>query len=438
MDKQRGMAPYHKVKIVDVYIWGRIAGQIILDPILNFFSFTYSDSFLKRHISLSPISMPIDTSDKSFVFTNLPESTFFRLPAMIADSLSENLDDSALIEFLNDFDITIGDISPLDRLVHAGSKSLGALEFKNRSDLLSARPSILNFGKYSLNLRGAILGTFSNDNQIYKTLSNLIAIGHLAGGSRAKTLIALNKKTCEVRSGQVKTPRNFEQWILKFDGLNLDQHLAASQDFGRIEFVYYQMARDAGIDISDSRLLNENGRAHFMTKRFNRGKNNIKYHVQTLCAMNHVNFKDTGINSYEKLFVTAQMLHLEHPAFVELFRRMVFNILANNCDDHAKNIAFLLKEGGLWELAPAYDITFAYNPDGKWTHQHQMSINGKFGGISRGDLETIANSFEISEARDIIEAVQTSIRKWSSLSRVSGITPSEVRRIRKTFPVLLH
>jgi serine/threonine-protein kinase HipA len=242
-----------------------------------------------------------------------------------------------------------------------------------------------------------------------------------AGGARAKAVIAWNEKTHQMLPGQGDCPVGFEHWLLKFDGVGLEQDLGDSKEYGRTEYAYYWMAQDAGIEMSPCRLFEENGRAHFMTQRFDREKDGVKHHLQTLCAMSHLDFKKRATHSYESLFLTIKQLKLPRACELQAFRRMVFNVLACNCDDHTKNISFRLRSGHGWELAPAYDLTFAFNPTGEWTDQHLMSVNGKFKDIQKKDFLQVASRFGIGEAPQLINEVQESIAHWPKFAKKAGL-----------------
>lgn len=274
-------------------------------------------------------------------------------------------------------------------------------------------------------------GSIQDDPHASAALRSIIEVGTSAGGARAKAVIAWNPKTKEICSGQVDAKEGFEHWLLKFDGMGVDRELGSTQDYGRIEYAYYLMAIKAGIKMSTSSLLQENGRAHFMTKRFDRSDSNIKHHMQSLCAMSHLDYKKKSTNSYEQLFLTIQQLALGHGAAVEAFRRMVFNVMGRNCDDHSKNFSFLLRQGSSWELAPAYDVTFAHNPKGEWTSQHLMSVNGKYKDFTITDLLTVADRFGIGEAKLLIAEVSAAIKAWPSFAQKAGVNRNEIDRIRK-------
>jgi serine/threonine-protein kinase HipA len=266
-----------------------------------------------------------------------------------------------------------------------------------------------------------------DDDHANASLRSIIDVGTSAGGARAKAVIAWNPKTDEIRSGQLEAPDGFEHWLLKFDGMGDDHELGASQNYGRVEYAYHLMARAAGIDMTDCRLLKENGRAHFMTRRFDREGMSGRNHMQTLCAMSHIDYKKKGTNAYSQLFSAMTQLNLPYEDMEEAFRRMVFNVMGRNCDDHTKNFSFLLREGSAtWEFAPAYDVTFAHNPTGEWTSQHLMSVNGKFKGFEVGDLLAEADRFKVGTANNVIEQVREAIRQWPQFAESADLPENEM------------
>jgi serine/threonine-protein kinase HipA len=276
-------------------------------------------------------------------------------------------------------------------------------------------------------VRRLVQGSFAVDHDAKAALANIIKVGTSAGGARAEAVIAWNPETDEVRSGQFDTAPGFEHWLLKFDNVGKDKELGRGEGYGRIENAYHLMAQQAGVLMSSCRLLEENGRARFMTKRFDRedihGKTH-KYHLQTLCAMNHLDFRQRGTHAYEQLFMTIDKLGLDDKARSQTFRRMAFNVMARNCDDHTKNFAFLLKQGHCWQLAPAYDVTHAYKPTGEWTYQHLMSVNGNFQGFTRADLMEVADRFGVRRSQDALADVRRAFANWSSFAKDAGMTSS--------------
>jgi serine/threonine-protein kinase HipA len=287
--------------------------------------------------------------------------------------------------------------------------------------------------------RKLVESDLSNDAHAGAALANIIHVGTSAGGARAKAVIAWNPETNIVRSGQFDAAEGFEQWLLKFDGVGKDFELGTGADYGRIEYAYYLMARRAGIEMTECHLLTESGRAHFMTRRFDRdvidGKT-VKHHVQTLCGMDHLDFKQRGTHAYAQLFIAASQLNLGDVALDQIFRRMAFNVMARNCDDHTKNFAFRLKQGGTWELAPGYDITHAYNPKGKWTYQHLMSVNGKFEAITGKDMMTEAERFSVSRPKDLLAEVRAAVEGWSQFAKEAGLSNDSSSRVAADFSLI--
>ena len=271
-------------------------------------------------------------------------------------------------------------------------------------------------------------GDLETDAHAEAALAQIIQVGTSAGGARAKAVVSWNPVTHEVRAGQFDVQAGFEHWLIKFDGVGTDERLGVSRDYGRIEYAYHLMAVEAGITMSPCRLLEENRRAHFMTKRFDRD-GNTRHHVQTLCGLAHLDFRQKATHDVSQFLMTIEQLGLGYVALEEGLRRVAFNVMAANCDDHTKNVSFLLREGGAWELAPAYDVTYAYNPKGEWTYQHLMSVNGKFAGISRADLLAVADRFGIGTAPKVLEQVAAAVASWPGFAKQARVRAAEVKRI---------
>ena len=264
-----------------------------------------------------------------------------------------------------------------------------------------------------------------------KAVMDILKIGTSAGGARPKALIAYNEKTGEVKSGQTHAAKDFEHWLIKLDGVS-DVQVGASSGYGRVEMAYYHMATACGIEMMPSRLLEENGRAHFMTKRFDREGGDTKHHIQTLCAINHFDFNLVNSFSYEQLFQTMRELKLTYQDAEQMFRRMVFNVLARNCDDHTKNFSFRLKKDGNWELAPAYDICHAYKPGNRWVSQHALSINGKRMDFTENDLLVLGESIKCKKAVLIIEEITETVSRWKEFANLVNVAPQLRDEIHKT------
>jgi serine/threonine-protein kinase HipA len=432
MKKKKRNESYKKVNQVEVHLWGKFVGAVALDPRSGYYVFAYDKQFGKSGIEVSPIHMPLNDMESPYVFRDLPELTYKRLPAMLADSLPDDFGNALINRYMAEKGISDSQITALDRLAYMGKRSMGALEFKPSRGPRTVNSSALEMNQLVTEARAMVQGKLNSDDHMSAALRSIIEVGTSAGGARAKAVVAWNRKTEEIRSGQVDAPEGFEHWLLKFDGMNrLGKKLEASQTYGRTEYAYHLMAKSAGIEMSECRLLEENGRAHFMTRRFDRENSNIKHHLQTLCALNHLDYKLKGTNSYEQFFMTIRKLSLGHNAEVEAFKRMVFNVMSRNCDDHTKNFSFLLRERGSWELAPAYDITFAYDPDSEWVNQHLMSVNGKYAGFEKDDFQEFADRFGIGEAKMIMKNIREAIKSWPSFAKMAGLNEKETARIGK-------
>lgn len=422
---------YKPTEQVNIYLWDKFVGAVALDPKLGYYAFAYDKHFGRSGIEVAPIHMSLNDNEEVFIFTDLPQDTYKRLPAMLADSLPDDFGNALIDRYMAEKGLSREHISPLDRLAYMGNRAMGALEFKPAHGPKQKKSTAIEMQNLVTEARKAVRGTLEGDYKTNAALRSIIEVGTSAGGARAKAVIAWNPKTNEIRSGQVAADEGFEHWLLKFDGMGADRELGKHTHYGRIEYAYYLMAIHAGIAMTESRLLEENDRAHFMTKRFDRDGKNVKHHIQTLCAMNHIDYKKKSTNSYEQLLITLGELTLSHDAYVEVFRRMIFNVMARNCDDHSKNFSFILKEGSDWKLSPAYDVTFAHNPQGEWTNQHLMSVNGKFKNITADDIMQVANRFGVGEAKQLIVQVRNAIKLWSKFAKQAGLGIDEINQIKK-------
>jgi serine/threonine-protein kinase HipA len=405
-----------RVTAAMVRMWDQDAGAVAWNAERGIGEFEYDRSFLRQGLEIAPMTMPLRSGIFSFPLLN--NDTYHRLPGLLADALPDRFGNRIIDAWLSQQGRSAQDFTPLERLCYMGNRAMGALEFEPAcgprpggaipieiAELSLLAADILRHqSKWIANLKGSRA----------EALKTIIRVGTSAGGNRAKAVIAWNPKTEKVRSGQVPPPPGFESWILKFDGVK-DTALGDPQGYGRLEYVYYLMALQAGIRMTPCRLLKEGPRAHFMTQRFDRDDSG-KIHVQSLCAMAHYDFNATGQYSYEQALQVIQKLNLGYPAMEEFFRRMIFNVLARNQDDHTRNIAFLMDREGKWSLSPAFDVVWAYNPAGKYTHQHQMSINGRRDGFSKKDLLAVAGQFSIRSADAILERVAEAVAAWPRLA----------------------
>jgi len=419
---------YKPVDAIEVRVWGKKVGAVALDPKLGYYVFEYEPAFVKTGIELAPRAMPLSEAPGPFVFTSLPEATYKRLPALLADALPDDFGNALIDAWMAKQGVERDSITTLDRLAYMGKRGMGALEFKPVKGPSAKSSTALALADLIEEARRAVHGELGSDDLAQAALSQIIKVGTSAGGARAKAVVAWNPKTEEIRAGQFDVEEGFEHWLLKFDGMGEDRELGGSQDYGRIEYAYHKMAAAAGIDMSPCRILVENGRAHFMTRRFDRDGNR-KHHMQTLCAMAHLDYKQKASHDYNQLFQTIDQLRLGYEAKEEAFRRMAFNVMTANCDDHTKNFSFLLREGEGWTLAPAYDVTHAHNPKGAWTSQHLMSVNGKFTDITRQDLLTVADRFGIGTATKVLGQIGHAVKAWPDFATSANVSPKERDRI---------
>jgi serine/threonine-protein kinase HipA len=412
--------PYRPVDVVEVSCWGARVGAVALDESSGFYVFEYDRAWLANRLELAPTTMPTARADRPFAFPTLPPATYHRLPSMLADSLPDDFGNALTTAYLANQGVDPQQITPLDRLAYLGTRGMGALEFHPIRGPRTRKATAIELSELVVAARTALSGRISTEHGITDAISHLIAVGTSAGGARAKAVVALNPDTGELRSGQVPADPGFEQWLLKLDGVSADTDLGSSGHFGRIEFAYHLMATAAGIEMTDCRLLEEGGRAHFMTRRFDRSHAD-KIHTQTLCALGHLDFRQIGANDYAQLFLQMDELGLGPEARVEAFRRMVFNVAAANCDDHTKNISFLLREGGTWQLAPAYDVTHAHAPGSRWTRQHLMAVNGKTTGITRADVFEVGDRFRVPSFAEAVARVLEAVSAWPAHAHTAGL-----------------
>lgn len=405
--------------IARVQLWGRTIGAVALEEGREVAAFQYDPAFAGSGIELSPLTMPLST--QVYEFPALPRTTFHGLPGLLADSLPDKFGNALIDAWLATQGRTPQSFNAVERLCYTGTRGMGALEF---APMIGPRPrraskievdALVRLAGEVLTHRSDLQGHFHAAGKEH-ALRDILTVGTSAGGARAKAVIAWNRVTDEVRSGQIAAGAGFEYWLLKFDGVagNKDKELEDPKGYGAIEYAYHLMARAAGIAMSECRLLEENGRRHFMTRRFDRLPGGEKLHMQSLGALAHFDFNQAGAHAYEQALLAIRQLRLPMAAVEEQFRRMVFNIVGRNQDDHVKNIAFLMNQQGEWSLAPAFDVTYSYNPAGSWTATHQMTLNGKRDGFTRADFEACAKSALMKRGRAaaIIEEVQAAVKRW--------------------------
>ena len=425
---------HEPVEVLKVFCWGQYVGALALDQNTRYYAFEYNPDFQKLGIELAPLALPSLQSGPQ-IFTQLSTETYYRLPPFIADSLPDDYGNSLINAWMANRGISKATFSPLDRLAYVGSRGMGALEYVPALEIAgrSKKPTALEMNELVSEARRAVNVDLMKDSalDVESELAQLIQVGTSAGGARAKAVVGFNPQTNEFVSGQFGVPKGFEHWIIKFDVFSdKPGEFGDSQEYGRIEYAYYLMARDCGIAMETSRLYEAAGRTHFMTKRFDRGENNERHHVQTLCAMAQLDYNYLRVHDYAQLFQTAVSLGLPLEAHDELFRRMVFNVALSNKDDHTKNHAFRLKRGGTWELTPAYDITYAHGvTSDSWTIQHILGVGGVFIDISRKDVTALAGRFHVRNSEAILATVLDVADNWSEYAAKAGLATSEKDRI---------
>ncbi len=414
--------------VAEVKLWGRTIGAVALEQAAETASFEYEPAFARSGIQLSPLMMPLST--RIFRFPELAYQTFHGLPGMLADALPDRFGNALIDTWLASQGRTPESFNAVERLCYTGERGMGAMEFAPATGPDARQTSRIQVDRL-VELASDVL-THRNQLQVSfgrpdgdEAMKDILRVGTSAGGARAKAVIAWNLQTNEVRSGQVAAGHGFEYWILKFDGVsgNKDKELDDPQGYGAIEYAYSRMAGDAGISMNECRLFEENGRRHFMAKRFDRLPGGEKLHMQSLCALAHFDFNRPGVYAYEQALLVIRKLGLPMSAIEEQFRRMVFNIIARNQDDHVKNIAFLMNKSGHWSLSPAFDMTYSFNPSGIWTASHQMTMNGKRDDFNLDDFQACAKSASMKRGRaeKIIDEVRASVSEWKKYADEAGV-----------------
>jgi serine/threonine-protein kinase HipA len=419
--------------VAEVKLWGRTIGAVSLEDGSQVAAFEYDSAFANSGIEISPIALPL--SIRVYTFTDLPQETFHGLPGLLADSLPDRFGNALINAWLATQGRPPDSFNAVERLCYTGERGMGALEFSPAIGPQARKANriqidqLVELASDVLTHRNDLKVSFTDDSK-EQALTDILRVGTSAGGARAKAVIAWNPTTNEVRSGQVPAGEGFEYWLLKFDGVkgNKDKELEDPQCYGVIEYAYSRMARDCGIEMSACRLFEENGRQHFMTRRFDRLASGEKLHMQSLGALAHYDFNHAGAYAYEQALLVIRQLAMPMRAIEEQFRRMVFNIVARNQDDHVKNIAFLMDKVGNWSLAPAFDMTYSYNPSGAWTASHQMTLNGKQDNFVLDDFKACAKAASMKRGRAgaIIKEVQETVSRWRSYAEDAGV-PDDLR-----------
>ncbi len=422
--------------VAEVRLWGKTIGAVSWDENTQLANFEYQPEFIGSGIEVAPITMPL--ADRIYSFPALLRESFHGLPGLLADSLPDDFGNALINAWLAREGRDPGSFNPVERLCYTGNRGMGALEYAPSSGPSASTSekvdikALVDLASEILTNRNKLKGSFAVPDR-QKSLQQILRVGTSAGGARAKAIIVWNPETNEVRSGQVEAGKGFSYWLLKFDGVsgNKDKELEDPAGYGLIEYAYHKMAVAAGIDMKECRLLKENDRSHFMTRRFDRTKTGQKIHMQSLGAMEHFDFKKAGAYSYEQALRTIRKLEMSTDSVEEQFRRMAFNIIGRNQDDHVKNIAFLMDRKGGWSLSPAFDITYSYNPSGAWTSSHQMSLNGKRDDFELDDFKACAKnaSMKRGRAEEILRQVQGAVLRWKYFAEEAGVPDDVAEKI---------
>jgi len=427
---------------IKITLWGKEVAVLSWDTEREYGIIEFLESFVREGLDIAPIMMPLDDlvrGERIFSFPALRSKTFKGLPGLIADSLPDDYGNSVIDEWFASRQMPV-QVTPLDRLCYIGKRGMGALEYEppntDKSLNESSRVEIMEL----MELANKVLNErerFRVDLQKNKkAVVDILKVGTSAGGAKPKAIIAFNEETQEVRSGQVKAPNGFTYWLLKFDGLEGGKIKDNPAGIGRIEYAYHKMAVDCGIDMTECQLWPDGEKAHFMTKRFDRTDTGDKLHIQTFCGITH--FDRDERHSYEQLFQTIRRLYLPYPAMEQMYRRMVFNVVARNHDDHTKNHSFIMDKEGKWSLAPAYDLCYSYSPSGMWTNQHQLSLNGKRDNFTRDDLIDVGKKTDIRHYSNIIEQITDVVSRWETYAKEADVKIEYRKQVKESLRLFIR
>lgn len=426
-----------------VYLFDLFVGGLLWDEDAQLGLFEYDPEFVKTGIEISPIHLPL-AANQTYAFPSLNRETYKGLPAILADSLPDDFGNALIDAWLAKEGRDKATFTPVERILYQGARGMGALEYRPALDGAAKASesfqiqALVELASEVLSQRESLADRLTKHDATIddNALQRLIQVGTSAGGARAKAVIAMNEAG-EIRSGQVKAPKGFTYWLLKFDVAKHTDVLADSQGYGRIEYAYSVMAKDAGITMNPCELLEEGGRAHFLTKRFDRTDDGDKIHMATLCALDHADYKKPGGYSYEEAFGVLRVLGVSREEAIEFYRRLVFNLVARNQDDHTKNISFLMDQDGIWSLSPAYDVSWSYLPGNFWVETHQMTVNGKRDKFELADLEAVAKQVKGIDAHSIIKEVCAAVKRWRAIAESVGVAPKMIDEIEATHRLYL-
>jgi serine/threonine-protein kinase HipA len=417
---------YQPTDVIEVLAWGRRVGAVALDSETGWYAFAYTKEWVDGGIELAPLHMAL--REQTYEFPRLRRETFYGLPPLLADSLPDKFGNALVDAWMAEQGVATADITPLDRLAYAAERAMGALEFRPPArSMANEPPTAVQLADLVLAARLTVRGEFASDETAHAALQQLIQVGTSAGGARAKAVVAFNPDTFQVHSTYGEQPDGFEQWLIKLDGVSgtgMDGHgdrLGESAPYGRIEFAYSEMAKAAGINMMPCQLLAEGPRRHFMTQRFDRGAAGERFHVISLCALANLDYNLVATHSYDQYLQSVKTLGLEIDELAQAYRRMVFNVMGANHDDHTKNFAFMRSEDSGWRLTPAYDVTHAYNPNSQWTNRHLLAVNGKFEHIELSDLYVVGERNDVPGYRRIVREVREAVSEWANFAASSEL-----------------
>ena len=422
--------------LAEVRMHGRRIGAVLIPEPGKTPIFEYDQTFAEEGIEPAPLRMPCEPGTR-YSFPELGRTSFDGLPGLLSDALPDRYGNALIDAWLASQGREPGSLDPVERLTYVGRRAMGALEFEPiigpdaTTDERIELDSLIELASDVLANRSDLSVSLDSDDR-RSALEQILRVGSSAGGARAKALVAYDASSGEMRSGQVELPSGFEHWILKFDGVGDGRaEIGEAQGYGALEYAYSLIAQDAGVEMAETRLLEEGGRRHFMTRRFDRGSDGSRIHMQSLSALDHLDYTLAGAHSYEQALGVARRIGLPKAQIEQLFRRSVFNVVARNQDDHVKNIAFLMDVDGTWSLAPAFDLTFAYNPQGRWTANHQMSINGKRDAIGADDFAALASTAGLVRGRhsEIINEVTAAVESWPEHAAAVGVDAQQTEAV---------
>ncbi len=425
---------YQPTDVIEVLAWGRRVGAVALDPDTGWYAFAYTKEWVDSGIELAPLHMPL--REQTYEFPQLRRETFYGLPPLLADALPDKFGNALVDAWMAEQGVAPADITPLDRLAYAADRAMGALEFRPPARAVTSEaPTAVQLADLVLAARLTERGEFASDETAHAALQQLIHVGTSAGGARAKAVVAFNPETFQVHSAYDQHLDGFEHWLIKLDGVSgigMDGHgdrLGESAPYGRIEFAYSKMAKAAGIDMMPCQLLAEGPRRHFMTKRFDRGMARERFHVISLCALADLDYNLVATHSYDQYLQSVAALGLGSAELAQAYRRMVFNVMGVNHDDHTKNFAFMRSEDSGWKLTPAFDVTHAHNPISRWTSRHLMAVNGKFEGIALDDLYAVGERNDVPGYRRIVREVRDAVSEWASFAAGSELDEETIKSV---------